>query len=93
MKRSPIKLRRHPASAAERRAYRDAADAVRNEEGYVVCGGCRRPLLDESVQLHHVVFRSRGGTSTPENLKPLCVDCHQAVHQHLIDACTPYEAE
>ena len=39
MKRStPMKHRR--TTAAEKRAYRDAADAVREPEGYLVCQRC-----------------------------------------------------
>ena len=36
-----------------------------------------RPL---AIQRHHVVYRSRGGRTTPSNLVSLCPACHAEVH-------------
>jgi 5-methylcytosine-specific restriction endonuclease McrA len=38
-----------------------------------MCWGCSR---HEAVDLHHIVFKSRGGTDDVENLIPLCRICH-----------------
>jgi len=34
----------------------------------------------ETIQIHHYVPRSRGGTNDPMNLITLCWECHNAVH-------------
>jgi hypothetical protein len=41
-----------------------------------VAPGCTRRRM---LELHHGVFRSRGGTNDPENLWPLCYGHHQRV--------------
>jgi 5-methylcytosine-specific restriction endonuclease McrA len=33
------------------------------------------------MHVHHVVFRSNGGTDSPENLIVLCSDCHDKLHK------------
>src|SRR5687768_4317774 len=32
------------------------------------------------IQLHHIVERNDGGTDDPDNLIPICIICHSAVH-------------
>jgi 5-methylcytosine-specific restriction endonuclease McrA len=32
------------------------------------------------LQIHHRKFRSRGGTHRPENLEPVCWECHRRIH-------------
>lgn len=41
-----------------------------------VCGNSWLP------QLHHLVSRSLGGDDVPDNLVPLCSDCHGLVEDH-----------
>ena len=46
-----------------------------------VCPVCSR----RDVTPHHVVFRSRGGSDSTENVVALCTECHLALlHQHRI---------
>jgi len=33
-----------------------------------------------AVEEHHIIFKSQGGSNDPENLAPLCSECHYAVH-------------
>lgn len=33
-----------------------------------------------ATDVHHIVYRSRGGTSELSNLACLCRDCHNAAH-------------
>lgn len=33
------------------------------------------------LHVHHIVFRSNGGTNSPDNLITLCTDCHEKVHR------------
>jgi hypothetical protein len=42
------------------------------------CARCRsrRPL-----QIHHLRYRSHGGTHEVKNLEPVCWDCHRTIHQ------------
>lgn len=44
--------------------------------------GWRCALCDDTrgLQVHHVVRRSQGGTSYPQNLITLCWKCHAAAH-------------
>ncbi len=39
----------------------------------IVCGRFAK-------NLHHVTYKSRGGTDEPENLVPLCFECHSGHH-------------
>lgn len=36
---------------------------------------------DNRLQLHHVIYRSQGGSNEQENLVTLCFRCHEGVHQ------------
>lgn len=42
------------------------------------CRNCRQHL---DVNVHHIVFRSRGGSHDPTNLITLCNTCHASVHR------------
>ena len=33
-----------------------------------------------ATQLHHVKYKSHGGTDDPDNLIPLCFNCHSGHH-------------
>ena len=44
----------------------------------IPCKICGKP----SVNLHHVLYRSQGGTDEPSNLIPLCYDCHSGHHNN-----------
>ena len=57
--------------------YANAREHVLVRDNYTCqcCGkkNCR-------LEVHHIVFRSNGGSDTLENLITLCEDCHKAVH-------------
>lgn len=42
-----------------------------------LCVGCG---VRRAEHMHHVIYRSRGGTDTVDNTAPLCSRCHVAVH-------------
>ena len=48
------------------------------------CRICRRVESNGSVhskiQLHHLIRRSQGGDDVPENIVPLCGECHRRLH-------------
>lgn len=58
--------------AADRRAYAAVADRA---EG--VCEGCGQRA---AIQMHHRLYRSRGGKHEIENLLHLCLECHGVAH-------------
>lgn len=50
---------------------------VLHRDGYQ-CQKCK--TKKGKLHVHHVVFRSSGGTDSPENLIVLCSDCHDKLH-------------
>jgi 5-methylcytosine-specific restriction endonuclease McrA len=47
---------------------------------FIPCHECG----SKSVDLHHVKFRSHGGTDEPDNIIPLCRKCHDKLHTKTI---------
>jgi RNA-directed DNA polymerase len=45
----------------------------------VVCGQPLR-IAEEDFQIHHRIWRSRGGSDTADNLELLHVNCHRQIH-------------
>lgn len=56
-----------------------------NTQDYVLCRDrhtCRLCKKSKSeLRVHHVIWRSKGGADTPENLVTLCERCHERVHK------------
>ena len=50
---------------------------VLHRDGYK-CQHCKAQKV--KLHVHHIVFKSKGGTDTPDNLITLCSDCHSKVH-------------
>lgn len=44
------------------------------------CQSGQKCKHSQKLHVHHIVFRSRGGTDTPENLITLCEKCHKDLH-------------
>ena len=42
------------------------------------CDSCNK--ITESIEVHHIVPRSKGGGNNKGNLINLCIDCHGKVH-------------
>lgn len=61
------------------KALRHASARVRRRDGGK-CRCCGRP----GTEVHHVVFRSMGGSDDPSNLVLLCARDHSAIHQHAL---------
>lgn len=53
-----------------------------------VCGSTQKIGYRINGGVHHIVYRSRGGTDDPENLITLCTRCHTAVHDGILTAET-----
>jgi len=58
-----------------------------NTKAYVLhrdkylCQHCKGKLKDKRLHAHHIVFRSKGGTNSPDNLITLCKSCHNSLHK------------
>jgi 5-methylcytosine-specific restriction endonuclease McrA len=50
---------------------------VLHRDGYQ-CQNCKNKK--GKLHIHHIVFRSKGGTDTPSNLITLCESCHDKLH-------------
>jgi len=46
------------------------------EQDVILCESCTMP----ANSLHHLVFRSHGGSDEPENILALCQICHDRSH-------------
>jgi len=44
------------------------------------CRSGQKQKHSKKLQIHHIIFRSEGGTNTPSNLITLCEDCHCDLH-------------
>ncbi len=64
----------------DRQTYRAVTERARTPEGYLVCEGCGRSLVDGKEQRHHCIHRSQGGETTLDNILVLCLQCHRAKH-------------
>ena len=50
------------------------------------CEVCAKPYMVSSLDCHHIVFRSDGGSDWPDNTILICRDCHGMAHQSKISA-------
>jgi len=47
----------------------------------IYCELCGNPAVD----IHHIIYKSQGGTDDVENLIALCRHCHDNAHDSLMD--------
>lgn len=52
---------------------------VLNRDGYK-CHICKNKKKGVRLEVHHIVFRSNGGSNEADNLITLCHDCHKKLH-------------
>ena len=45
------------------------------------CQCCHGKHKDSRLEVHHIIFRSNGGSDDPKNLITLCHTCHAALHR------------
>ena len=50
------------------------------EQDIILCKICNAVAVD----LHHIIFKSQGGTDNVNNLIPLCRSCHNKAHSNKI---------
>lgn len=57
-----------------------------NTKAYVLnrdkhtCQNCKGKSKDKRLEVHHIIFRSNGGSDEQENLIALCKTCHESLH-------------
>jgi len=51
---------------------------VLHKDNYA-CQHCKAKNV--KLRVHHIIFRGRGGTDSPDNLITLCESCHEALHR------------
>lgn len=53
---------------------------VLNRDQYT-CQCCKGKRKDSKLEVHHIVFRSQGGSDDEANLITLCSTCHKKIHK------------
>jgi hypothetical protein len=56
------------------------SEVIRNFVFYRDTWHCRHCFNANGLDPHHVIFKSAGGTDTPNNLLTLCRKCHDDIH-------------
>ena len=57
---------------------------VLHRDGYK-CKSGRKDKHSSKLHVHHIVFRSNGGTNAPTNLITLCETCHRDLHAGIFE--------
>lgn len=73
--------RRHGRTTAYNRQFAAIRPAILRRDGHR-CIKCHR--RGPGLHVHHIRYRSRGGTNRPENLATVCKSCHEHIHGHKI---------
>ena len=53
---------------------------ILNRDNYT-CQHCKGKHKDSKLEVHHIVFRSKGGSDEQDNLITLCKTCHDNLHK------------
>lgn len=56
---------------------------VLNRDSYT-CQHCKGKSKDSKLEVHHIIFRSNGGSDEEDNLITLCHTCHYKLHHNKI---------
>ena len=60
--------------------YANTKAYVLTRDGYR-CQYCKGKSKDKRLEVHHIIFRSMGGSDEESNLITLCKTCHDALHR------------
>ena len=61
--------------------YKNNHEAVLNRDNYT-CQCCKKKK--GTMHVHHIIYRSNGGSNKMDNLITLCEDCHKKLHDGLL---------
>jgi hypothetical protein len=50
-----------------------------------ICQHCKGKSKDKHLNVHHIIFKSKGGSDDEKNLITLCKTCHDKVHNGTIE--------
>lgn len=76
----PRLLDKRAIKATQDRQWRELRTRVlKRDRGR--CRVCRRA---KAFEVHHVIFRSLGGTDEARNLISTCKRCHEDIHGHVV---------
>ena len=63
--------------------FENTKSMVRFRDNYT-CQYCKGKSKDSKLEVHHIQFRSNGGSDDPSNLITLCSKCHHKLHSNEI---------
>src|SRR6266567_2983044 len=66
-------------STTRKKPHVDAIRLVLHEAGYRCANPACRTIL--TIDIHHMEYVAEGGSNEPENLLPLCPNCHSLHHR------------
>ena len=60
--------------------FENTKSMVRYRDKYT-CQCCKGKKKDSKLEVHHIVYRSKGGSDESDNLITLCHTCHKELHE------------
>jgi hypothetical protein len=75
-------IKNHEYQNGQQKSYYNVKQYILDRDNYT-CQNCK--ATDTKLHVHHIVYRSKGGTDTPSNLITLCISCHDKVHNNEIE--------
>lgn len=84
----PIPKHKSPANSNRgqwSRFRKDYLDKIEMWGGWFECSKCKKWLKREDIELHHLIKRSQSKADVynPENIIPVCNDCHRKLEGRL----------
>ena len=64
--------------------FENTKEKVLNRDNYL-CQHCNGKKKDTKLEVHHIIYRSSGGSDEEDNLITLCHACHYGVHHGTIE--------
>ena len=68
----------------DRFGFENIKSYVLHHDNYT-CQHCKGKSKDNRLEVHHIIYRSNGGSDNQENLTTLCKSCHDKVHNNEIE--------
>jgi len=70
-------IKNHEYQNGNQKGYYNVKQYVLNRDNYI-CQNCKAKNI--KLHVHHIIYKSNGGTDKPSNLITLCIPCHDKVH-------------
>ena len=75
-----LKIRRWGYQKGSNYGFENTKAKVLNRDNYT-CQRCKNKRKDSKLEVHHIVFKSQGGSDEEDNLIALCHTCHTKLHE------------